>query len=107
MGIDWVMGELHAFLNVLRISYCVFTRHYAIRNTQYFINQSENFYIPKERVMRKFLILLGTLLLLFFAAGCGSAETAVPAEPDTATESDTEVQSVAGKPQLIEFYADW
>ncbi|WP_420643841.1 hypothetical protein [Candidatus Leptofilum sp.] len=57
--------------------------------------------------MRRILILLGTLLLLLLAVGCGGGETAVPAEPDTATESDTDVQTVAAKPQLIEFYADW
>ncbi|GJM41175.1 MAG: hypothetical protein DHS20C20_14570 [Ardenticatenaceae bacterium] len=57
--------------------------------------------------MRKILILLGSLLLLFLAGGCGEAETAVPTQPDSATESETDVQTVAGKPQLIEFYADW
>lgn len=63
--------------------------------------------MKKEIVMRRILILLGSLLLLFLAMGCGGAETAVPAQPDTATDGESEVQTVAGKPQLIEFYADW
>ncbi|WP_420630672.1 hypothetical protein [Candidatus Leptofilum sp.] len=57
--------------------------------------------------MRRILSLLGTLLLLLLAVGCGGAETAVPAQPNTATENEADVQSVAAKPQLIEFYADW
>ncbi|RMG88975.1 MAG: hypothetical protein D6706_22220 [Chloroflexi bacterium] len=69
------------------------------------------------------------LLLPLLAACGGTVETAVPAtpaqqeaipaqqEPETATEaepptavestSEEEVLPVAGKPQLIEFYADW
>ena len=58
--------------------------------------------------MRKILILIGSFLLLLVAVSCGgNGETAVPApaQPESATESDA--QSVAAKPQLIEFYADW
>ena len=56
--------------------------------------------------MYKRFILLSSLLLLLLAMGCG-AETAVPTQPDSATESETDLQTVAAKPQLIEFYADW
>lgn len=55
--------------------------------------------------MRKPIILLSSLLLLLLAMGCSGAETAVPTQPDSANGSDT--QTVAAKPQLIEFYADW
>jgi PBP1b-binding outer membrane lipoprotein LpoB len=56
--------------------------------------------------MRKLFILLSALFLLLLAMGCGT-ETAVPTQPDTTTENETDVQTVAARPQLIEFYADW
>jgi len=66
--------------------------------------------------MRKFIYITISFLLLLLAVGCGSdeAETAVPAQPVVPAEAgtdmgetDTDVQVVAAKPQLIEFYAHW
>ena len=57
--------------------------------------------------MRKLLQVVGWLLLLLLAVGCGTAseETAVPDQPADTVE--TESKTVEAKPQLIEFYADW
>ncbi len=59
--------------------------------------------------MRKIVHIIGSLLLLFLAVGCGGGETetAVPDQPAAPVETETDVQTVAAKPQLIEFYASW
>lgn len=52
--------------------------------------------------MRQTIYILSSLLLLLVAVGCGQgAETAVP------NPINTDAQTVAAKPQLIEFYANW
>ncbi len=55
--------------------------------------------------MRKYVYAIGAILLLLLAIGCGGSEpeTAVPSQPENATEA----QTAAAKPQLIEFYATW
>ncbi len=59
--------------------------------------------------MRKLIYIISSLLLLLLVVGCGGGETetAVPDQPAAPVETDTEVQTVATKPQLIEFYAHW
>ena len=76
--------------------------------------------------MRKLVYLIVSCLLLLLAAACGGTTepaTAIPIQPstapesepvqpdpveaDTQTEAEPEVQTVAAKPQLIEFYANW
>lgn len=78
--------------------------------------------------MRKIIFVLSSLLLLL-AIGCGGSTdeadavpaTAVPPQPTEPiqsepeatevempeTEAEPETQTVAAKPQLIEFYANW
>jgi hypothetical protein len=50
-----------------------------------------------------------SLLLLLAAVSCGGGEveTAVPTQPTEPVETDADTQTVAAKPQLIEFYATW
>lgn len=57
--------------------------------------------------MKKLFVFLVSFLLLMLAVGCGGTETAVPTQPNTASQNEPEIQTVAAKPQLIEFYADW
>lgn len=59
--------------------------------------------------MRKLIYIIMSLLLLLAAVGCGNGEveTAVPDQPAAPVEADTDTQTVAAKPQLIEFYANW
>ena len=59
--------------------------------------------------MLKRIYLFSLLSLLLLAVGCGrgETETAVPDQPGDAVETNTDTQTVAAKPQLIEFYASW
>ena len=76
--------------------------------------------------MRKLVYLIVSCLLLLLVAACGGTTepaTAVPIQPTNAPESEPvqpeptatdvqpeaepDVQTVAAKPQLIEFYANW
>ena len=76
--------------------------------------------------MRKTVYLIVSCLLLLLVAACSGETvpaTAVPVQPtdapesepvqpeptatDVQTEAEPEVQTVAAKPQLIEFYANW
>ena len=76
--------------------------------------------------MLKHLIKISGILLLFVLVACGGTiesvepsqseqpeqvEEAAPVQMENAAEeeimAEEEVLTVAGKPQLIEFYADW
>ena len=52
-------------------------------------------------------LLLGLLLLLAACGGGGGAEPAATAVPDAAPPQAEPATVSSGKPQLIEFYADW
>ncbi|MFQ5420159.1 MAG: hypothetical protein ACE5EY_07330 [Anaerolineae bacterium] len=54
------------------------------------------------KLLSKLKWLLPLLALLLAACGSNNAGSAAPAAP-----VDTEILSASGKPQLVEFYADW
>lgn len=57
--------------------------------------------------MRRIVYITVAFLMLLLTVSCGNgeSETAVPEQPVDTIETD--IQTVAAKPQLIEFYASW